>query len=283
MGRQADASAHDKEEERQQWDGVAAGWRKWWPTIENGAHCVSERMIELAEVGPGRRVLDIATGIGEPALMAAHQVGSAGHVVATDLSPHMLAIARERAAAAGLTNIEFLETDAERLELGDRRFDAVLWRWGPMDLSDPSATFAAIRRMLAPEGCFAASVWAAGSQARPLASLASEVAREMFGAPPPSPAETSPPENSLALQLTQAGFSDVRVEEIELSLAFGSPEDCTEYLRDVSPQFAAMFSSKSSAQQEEFGRRLADRLQQYLTAEGAVRIPNVAICAAGRK
>lgn len=60
MSTQANDEARYKEEQRQQWDGVAAGWKKWWPTIENGARHVSRRMIELAEVERGHRVLDIA-------------------------------------------------------------------------------------------------------------------------------------------------------------------------------------------------------------------------------
>lgn len=67
-----------KEAERQSWNNVAAGWQKWWKTIERSAEKVSRRLIELAEVKPGSRVLDIATGIEEPALTAANQVGNSG-------------------------------------------------------------------------------------------------------------------------------------------------------------------------------------------------------------
>ncbi len=118
-----------QEEQRQQWNSVATGWKKWWRAIEGGAQHVSQRMIELAEVKPGQRVLDIATGIGEPALLAASRVGTAGRVVATDLSPQMLDIARERANALGLTNVGFMESDVEALNFPDGSFDAILCRW----------------------------------------------------------------------------------------------------------------------------------------------------------
>lgn len=280
MSTQSDDLARYKEEQRQQWDSVAIGWKKWWLTIENGAQDVSKRMIELAEVKPGQRVLDIATGIGEPALLAASRVGPAGRVVATDLSSQMLDIARERATALGLTNVEFLEADAERLDFRDGSFDAILWRWGPTDLSNPSNALIAIRRMLTPDGSFVASVWEAGPKARPLASLAMTVAREMFDMPSPEP---SPPENALETEMIDAGFSDVRTEEVTLTLAFASTDDCTQYLMDVSPVFASLLSNKSSERQAEYRRRLAEKLQQYVTADGGVRIPNVALCAAGRR
>ena len=102
---------HYRDRQRQEWDRVAAGWEKWWRTIEDGAQHVNVRLVDLAGVAPSKRVLDIATGIGEPALSAASRVGSAGRVVATDISKQMLDIARIRASTAGVTNVEFLEAD----------------------------------------------------------------------------------------------------------------------------------------------------------------------------
>lgn len=278
--------ARHQEEQRQQWDGVAAGWKKWWGTIENGAQCVSKRMIELAEVGPGQRVLDIATGIGEPALSAASRVGPAGRVVATDLSSQMLDIARERAIALGLTNVEFMEADAERLDFPDGSFDAILCRWGVTSLPNPSDTLVAIRRMLVPDGSFATSVWEAGSKGRPLAGLAMAVAREMFDLPPPRPEAPSPAgsaRNALEQEMINAGFTDVRAEEMALTLEFPSTGACTRYLMDVSPEFAALLSGKSSGQQAGYRQGLAEKLEQYVVEEGGVRIPNVTICAVGRR
>jgi ubiquinone/menaquinone biosynthesis C-methylase UbiE len=109
-----------KEAERQSWNSVAPAWQKWWKTIERGTKKVSRRLVELAEIESGSRVLDIATGIGEPAITAAKIVGSDrnGHVLATDISPQMLSIARQRAASLDLLDvIEFKEGDAETIDL----------------------------------------------------------------------------------------------------------------------------------------------------------------------
>ena len=104
--------------QRQSWDSVAAGWQKWWKTIENGAQKVSDKLVELAEIRAGQRILDIATGIGEPAITAGKIVGQKGHVTATDLSSEMLAIGEERARSLGLQDImEFVQSDAEDLKL----------------------------------------------------------------------------------------------------------------------------------------------------------------------
>jgi ubiquinone/menaquinone biosynthesis C-methylase UbiE len=104
-----------KETERQSWD--SHNWQKWWKTLEIGAEKVSRRLTELAEIKPGSRVLDIATGIGEPAITAANQIGNNGHILATDISPQMLSIAKQRAISLGLQNvIEFKEGDTETIE-----------------------------------------------------------------------------------------------------------------------------------------------------------------------
>ena len=62
--------------QRQNWDSVAEGWKQWWDAFEKGAQRLSNRLIELAKIKSGQRVLDIATGIGEPAITAAKIVGT---------------------------------------------------------------------------------------------------------------------------------------------------------------------------------------------------------------
>ena len=74
--------------QRQSWDSVASGWQKWWKTIEIGAQKVSNRLVELAEIRTGLRVLDIATGIGEPAITAGKIVGKKGHMLLLQIYPH---------------------------------------------------------------------------------------------------------------------------------------------------------------------------------------------------
>ena len=63
-----------KIEQRRSWDSVASGWKEWWKTFENGGQHVIDKLIELAGIRPGSRVLYIATGIGEPAISAARVV-----------------------------------------------------------------------------------------------------------------------------------------------------------------------------------------------------------------
>jgi ubiquinone/menaquinone biosynthesis C-methylase UbiE len=129
-----------KETERQKWDSVASGWQKWWRTIERGAGKLSNRLKELAEIKPGSRVLDISTGIGEPAITAANQMSKTGYILATDISPQMLSIAKQRTISLDLSDmIEFKVGDTETIDLPISTFDAALCRAGIMLLPDLKA------------------------------------------------------------------------------------------------------------------------------------------------
>src|ERR687896_1341198 len=136
-----------KDGQRQSWNSVSEGWKNWWRTFENGAQNISSKLVELVHTKPGDKILDIATGIGEPAVTAAKRVGNNGHIVATDISPQMLSIAKQRATSLGLQNvIEFKEGDIETIDLPSSTFDAVLCRWGLMFLPDLKAGLTNIYR-----------------------------------------------------------------------------------------------------------------------------------------
>src|SRR5947208_8135900 len=131
--------------QREAWNGAASGWRRWSPTIDAGTSGISERLVALAGVEAGKRVLDVAAGYGEPALTAARRVGPDGAVVATDISPEMIAYGRERAAEAGLENVEFVESPASSLDFPEASFDAALSRWGIIFEPEAEAVAARIR------------------------------------------------------------------------------------------------------------------------------------------
>ncbi len=119
-----------REAKHKHWDAAAVGWKEWGEVNDSADGRISERLVELAGVGSGSRVLDVAAGYGEPALTAARKAGPEGRVVATDISAEMLAFGRERAAAAGLGNVEFIESDACSLDFPHASFDAAVSRWG---------------------------------------------------------------------------------------------------------------------------------------------------------
>ncbi len=96
----------------------------------------AKRLVELAKLQSGHKVLDIATGTGTAAIAITNQVGSTGKIVGIDLAPEMLKQAQKKIAAAGLKNIELRQEDAEQLSFNDNSFDAVLCASGIFFLPD---------------------------------------------------------------------------------------------------------------------------------------------------
>ena len=107
---------------------------------------------QLGRLAPGERVLDLGSGAGTDSLIAAQMVGEQGHVTGIDMTLEMLARARAAAAEMGVSNVEFIESEAERLPFADGSFDVVISN-GVIDLiPDKDAVFAELFRVLAPGG-----------------------------------------------------------------------------------------------------------------------------------
>jgi arsenite methyltransferase len=106
----------------------------------------------MGRLAPGERVLDLGSGAGTDSLVAAQMVGADGHVTGIDMTAPMLAKARAAAAEMGVTNVEFVEGEAERLPFSDASFDVVISN-GVIDLvPDKDAVFVELYRVLAPGG-----------------------------------------------------------------------------------------------------------------------------------
>ena len=106
----------------------------------------------MGRLAPGERVLDLGSGAGTDSLIAAQMVGEQGHVTGIDMTREMLAKARSAAAEMQAANVEFIESEAERLPFPDERFDVIISN-GVIDLiPDKDAVFAELFRVLAPGG-----------------------------------------------------------------------------------------------------------------------------------
>jgi SAM-dependent methyltransferase len=107
---------------------------------------------QLGRLSPGERVLDLGSGAGTDSLIAAQMVGEHGRVTGIDMTPEMLEKARSAAAEMGAANVDFVESEAERLPFPDESFDVVISN-GVIDLiPDKDAVFAELSRVLVPGG-----------------------------------------------------------------------------------------------------------------------------------
>ena len=103
------------------------------------ARAGNRRMLDLAKIGPGSRVLDVAAGAGDQTLQTAARVGPSGHVLATDISPKILDFAARNARTAGFANVETKVLDGENLDVPEASFDAVISRVGLIYFPDQQA------------------------------------------------------------------------------------------------------------------------------------------------
>jgi len=276
-----------KETQRQNWDSVAHGWEKWWGTIEIGAEKVSRRLIELATIKIGSKVLDISTGIGEPAITAARGVGNTGQVLATDISSEMLSIAKQRAVNAGLQHIVvFKQGDTGTIELPNSSFDAALCRFGLMFLPDLDTALLNIYGSLVNGGRFAAAVWASPEKDGLFASTMNTVVKETHTSPPPegSPGPFSlSDESMLRNYFVNTGFKDVAIERVNVIFDFGSSESYASFVHETAGPLQEMLSNESSERRQKILRAVTESARKFADNTGTVKFSNDAICIVGNK
>lgn len=232
-----DATAF-KAQQKQNWNHLSSGWDRWYDLFETGAAPVNRILLERAGIDEGRRVLDIGSGTGQPALHVAEAVGPKGSVVGVDQAGDMLKIARRRAADLDLANTAFVEQDVEAFGGEDSSFDAVVSRFTLMFLPDLGAVLRTAHRLLRPGGALAASVW--GSPPRvPILSQAFGIVASRLELPPPPPGLPGPfslaDPDALAERLRAAGFSKVSHEECRLVFTPASAEEFATFSWDLLP------------------------------------------------
>jgi ubiquinone/menaquinone biosynthesis C-methylase UbiE len=277
--------AEFRQGQRESWDHAAAGWKKRSEMVESYAASVSGRLVELAGVEPGSRVLDVAAGYGEPALTAAKKAGPEGRVVATDISAEMLAFGRERAEAAGVDNMEFMESDANSLDLPKESFDAAVSRWGIIFEPDGEGTAERIRGFLKPGSRMSISSWGEPEEV-PTIARPMKTALEFLGEEPPPPGTPGPlsrptPEAIGAL-LQGGGFSDVQVEEMEITFDWDSPEEFSAFIKDWVAPVTRMVEAHPEDVQEKAWKAIADDIRSEAESDGSLRLPNKVLLAVGR-
>lgn len=241
-----------KNREHASWTNVASGWAKHDVRLTEISKPVAERMLDLARVGPGQHILDIACGTGEPAIPAAERA-KGGHVIATDFVEEMLVFARQKAKARGLQNIEFRRVDGEELEFPDSSFDAVTIRWGLMFMPDPLACLKRAHRVLKPGGHIVAACWG-GPQQNLWASLPMGIIRRELNMSPPPPGTAGlfafADQSRLTSILEEAGFHDVSAESVKVTMAdFDSGEEYFSWVRELAGPVATLFSQIPAARQ----------------------------------
>lgn len=284
MGTKGIDPVHFRQAQHRNWDSAAVGWKEWSAFNDRADRHISERLVELAGVQPGSRVLDVAAGYGEPALTAARKAGPGGRVVATDISGEMLAFGRERAAAAGLGNVEFVESDASSLDFPRGSFDAAVSRWGIIFEPDAEAAAGRIRGLLEPGARMAIASWGEPDQV-PFLSIPMRTTMERLNVPPP-PAGTPGPLSrptpaAIGALLEGGGFSEVAVEQDEVTFEFDSAEHFTSYVRAIAAPIRAMIERHAGEAQEEAWDAITRAAAEAGGGSKPLRLSNLVLLASG--
>ncbi len=251
------------------WSDRAAKWRGWHPILTEWWQGVTDLLIRWAEPQPGMRVLDLASGTGEPALSLAPRVGPDGTVTATDVIPEMVAIAAENAVQQGITNMHVQEADAGALPFADASFDRVTCRFGVMYFPDVLQALREVRRVLRPDGRAVFAVWGPLEQIDYLTSTLAVLLRyQPSPLPAPDPDAPHPLKfaraGTLSATLRAAGFTAAREETQIVPLPWpGTPEEFLGYIRSDLVTFDSLLLRIPSAQQTTVLDEIWSSIRQY--------------------
>jgi SAM-dependent methyltransferase len=209
-------------------------------------------------------------------MLAAELVAPMGGVIISDQAEAMLEGARARAAALSLSNVEFQVLNAEWIDLPVASVDAVLCRWGYMLMADPATALRETRRVLHPGGAASLAVWASVEH-NPWALLPAAELLERGLSAPPQPGSPGPfalgNRGELVELLGRAGFSEVRVEDLELVRSHSSFEELWDSTLDLSRVFHDAVLGHPQAEIEDVKSSLAERFAPYTMSDGTLQIP----------
>jgi ubiquinone/menaquinone biosynthesis C-methylase UbiE len=263
------------ETQRQDWNRVAAGWEKWDHLFDQNMTSLNHRLVADARLGPGQHVLDLGSGTGYPALLAAQVVGPAGRVLGIDLADRMLAAGERKAKTLGLANVEFRTGDATELPFEDSRFDAVISRFCLMFLPDLPKALGEILRVLKAGGYLAAAVWSAPDK-NPFISIPLNTIKQFVDLPPPDPEAPGifrlAKPGDLAAFARDAGLLFVSEEEFITEMLFPASRDYYDSLMDMAAPLQNLFAKLSADHKQQAEQRIVAGAEAY-RRNGAIALP----------
>lgn len=275
-----------KETTRQQWQEAAEAWHRWSPAIEAWLGPSTRRMLDLAAIRPGDRVLDVAAGAGEPALTIAARVGDGGHVLATDISARILELAAAEANRRGLSRVmETRVLDGENLDLPEGSFDVAVSRVGLIYFPDQQRALRGMVRALKPGGRVGAIVYSTPDKNGFFSQPVSIIRRRANLGPPlpgqPGPFSLGAP-GAVADAFRNAGLRDIVVEAVPSPVRLPSAADCLRFERESFGALHQMLAGLDEAGRQAAWQEVGEALRAFEGPAG-FEGPCEMLVAVGRK
>jgi ubiquinone/menaquinone biosynthesis C-methylase UbiE len=257
---------------RNQWEKAARGWNDHTPQIRAWLRDATDAMLEMAAIGRGARVLDLAAGAGDQTLDIAERVGSGGRVLATDLSSAILEFAQDNARRAGYGNVETRVADGEHLPVDDASFDAAVCRLGLMFFPDPVQGLREVHRALRPGGRVCTMVFAR-PEANPCITTLMATALKRAGLPARDPFQ---PGGLLSLgkpglldeMFRRAGFKEVATTTIAAPFRLPTARHYLEFIRVSASPIQQILDRLDAGVAEAAWVEMEERLRVFETAAG---------------
>jgi len=224
-------------------------------------------MLEMADLGPGSRVLDVAAGAGGQTIAAAKRIGPTRYVLATDISPNILEFASAAAREEGLTNVQTHVMDGEELgELEEGAFDAVISRVGLIYFPDQQKALTGMLRALKLGGRVAAVVYSTPDK-NEFFSIPVSIIRRRAQLPPPLPGQPGPfslgGEGVFEEAYRQAGFGEVRTQCVPSPLRLPSAAECVRFERESFGALHQMLSGLPESERGAVWEEIEEELRRF--------------------
>lgn len=271
---------------RAQWDRSATGWNQHTAAIRAWLRQPTDAMLDMAGIGPGAAVLDVAAGAGDQTLDIAQRVGPTGRVLATDLSPVILALALHNAQQAGLSNVQTLVADGEDLAVEPASFDAVVCRLGLMFFPDPLQGLRGMHRALRAGGGICTLVFSRPER-NPCIGILMSTALQHAGLPARDPFTPggllSLGKPGLADALFRAaGFQDIASTAIDAPFHLPTARHYLDFVRASASPIQQILGRLSAQAADDAWADMEERLGAFTTPNGWVG-PNELLLTAARR
>ena len=270
-----------REQQKASWNRFAAGWKKWDPVTMEFLQPMKEAIINYLQPKDGQKILDIAAGTGEPALSIAASIKN-GVVTITDISEEMMEIAREKAIAKELSNIETVICDASDLPFENGSFDAVSCRFGFMFFPDIQLAANEIYRVLKPGGRFATTVWNFPEKNFWVTAIMGTIMRLMEIPPPPPEVpgmfRCCKPGRMRDI-LEKAGFNDIEERGVLSTLKTESVDEYWEMMTEIGASVVAALSQADESMQSKIKEEVFRLIKQKCPETVSLEASAIAITA----
>ncbi len=258
---------------------------KWKAKSAAMGRDVTQTLVEYSKPAPGMKVLDLASGTGEPAISVASRVAPDGHVTALDLSAELLEIAAQRARDRGYTNFSIQQADAHSLPFAEDSFDLATSRFGVMFFNEVVTALGELRRVLKPgaRACFV--VWGPIEQpywSSTFAIVHRRVGGLLLAEGGPNPFRFAIP-GSLSDALRRAGFSDIQEETRTVPWTWpGTAEEVWEQAQAVATPFLPLLKRVPAERWPELNAEIHAAIRKY-EAAGEIKFGVRVVLASGSK